>query len=102
MKKLFAAILTLCLCIGLLAGCGNGSKSDSPTKAAGNTKAADQDGEAQGSSGDKKVMVIGDTTFNASNEEPDVNPHNAYAGWACIRYAPIMHAQKPWRRGDIL
>lgn len=80
MKKLFAVALSLCLCIGLLAGCGKGSKSDSPTKA------ADQDGEAQGSSGDKKVMVIGDTTFNTSNEEPDVNPHNAYAGWACIRY----------------
>ena len=30
--------------------------------------------------------MIGDTTFNTSNEEPDVNPHNSYAGWACIRY----------------
>ena len=86
MKRLFAAILTLCLCIGMLAGCGNGSKPDNATKAAGNTEAAGQGGEAQDSSGDKKVMVIGDTTFNTSNEEPDVNPHNAYAGWACIRY----------------
>lgn len=32
------------------------------------------------------TFVFGDTTFNAENEEPDVNPHNAYSGWACIRY----------------
>lgn len=32
------------------------------------------------------TFVLGDTTFNAENEEPDVNPHNAYSGWACIRY----------------
>ena len=44
----------------------------------GNDKAA--------STGGQKVLTIGDTTFNSSNEEPDVNPHNAYAGWACIRY----------------
>ena len=30
--------------------------------------------------------MIGDTTFNPSNEELDVNPHNSYSGWACIRY----------------
>lgn len=34
----------------------------------------------------KKTMVIGDTTFNSSNEENNVNPHDAYSGWACIRY----------------
>ncbi len=33
-----------------------------------------------------KSFVLGDTTFNAENEEPSVNPHAAYAGWACIRY----------------
>ncbi len=32
------------------------------------------------------VFISGDTTFNPENEEPDVNPHNAYSGWACIRY----------------
>lgn len=32
------------------------------------------------------TFVLGDTTFNAENEEPDVNPHNTYSGWACIRY----------------
>lgn len=34
----------------------------------------------------KKTLVIGDTTFNSSNEENNVNPHDAYSGWACIRY----------------
>ena len=35
---------------------------------------------------DKKTVVFGDTTFNAENEEADINPQNTYAGWACIRY----------------
>lgn len=34
----------------------------------------------------KTTFVLGDTTFNAENEEPDINPHRAYSGWACIRY----------------
>ncbi|MBQ5420088.1 MAG: ABC transporter substrate-binding protein, partial [Selenomonas sp.] len=63
-KKLLALGLGLCLSVGVLAGCG----SD----------------KGAGTGG--KVLTIGDTTFNSSNEEPDVNPHNAYAGWACIRY----------------
>ena len=33
-----------------------------------------------------KTFTFGDTTFNAENEEGDINPHNSYAGWACIRY----------------
>ena len=33
-----------------------------------------------------KSFVLGDTTFNAENGEPDVDPHNEYSGWACIRY----------------
>lgn len=64
-KKIISLVLMTCLSIGLLAGCGK-----SETK------------EVTG----KKSFVFGDTTFNASNEEADVNPHNAYAGWACIRY----------------
>lgn len=44
------------------------------------------DKDASDTSGDKKSFVFGDTTFNAENEEPDINPHNAYSGWACIRY----------------
>ena len=35
---------------------------------------------------DVKKLVFGDTTFNAENEEADINPHNTYAGWACVRY----------------
>ena len=34
---------------------------------------------------EKKTFVFGDTTFNAENEEADINPQNTYAGWACIR-----------------
>ena len=63
-QKLLALGVGLCLSMGVVAGCGN----DKPAGNAG------------------KVLTIGDTTFNSSNEEPDVNPHNAYAGWACIRY----------------
>lgn len=43
-------------------------------------------GEEQGADGAKKTFTLGDTTFNAENEEPSINPHEAYAGWACIRY----------------
>lgn len=28
---------------------------------------------------DNKTFILGDTTFNSENEEPDVNPHNAYS-----------------------
>ena len=64
-KKLMSLALGLCLSAGVMAGCGS-------------DKAAQTGGQ--------KVLTIGDTTFNSSNEEPDVNPHNSYAGWACIRY----------------
>lgn len=64
-KKLTALMLGAMLCIGAMTGCSN---------------------DTAGNSSGKKVLTIGDTTFNSSNEEPDVNPHNAYAGWACIRY----------------
>ena len=40
----------------------------------------------QASAEDVKKLVFGDTTFNAENEEADINPQNTYAGWACIRY----------------
>ncbi len=65
LKKLLVVAISVCLVMTVFAGCGaKKEKSDSG----------------------KKTLVIGDTTFNSSNEEPDVNPHNAYAGWACIRY----------------
>ena len=66
MKKILASLLALCLSLGILAGCGSSNKP------------------AQ--SGGKKAFVFGDTTFNAENEEPTINPHDAYSGWACIRY----------------
>lgn len=43
-------------------------------------------GSSAASPAGEKVFYYGDTTFNAENSEPDVNPHNAYSGWACIRY----------------
>lgn len=67
-KKVIAFLAASILAVGTLAGCASDEKSES-TSADG-----------------KKVFVFGDTTFNPENEEPDVNPHNAYSGWACIRY----------------
>ena len=66
MKKILALLLALCMVLGL-AACGSGSN-------------------APAASGGKKTFVFGDTTFNAENEEPDINPHYAYSGWPCIRY----------------
>ena len=65
MKKFWALFFALCLAAGLLAGCGgNGGEKAVSTK----------------------KMTVGDTTFNPENAEPNVNPHESYAGWACIRY----------------
>lgn len=73
-KNLTAWMLTLCMTAGILAGCGGTSGKE--------TQGA---GESAGSAEPVK-LVMGDTTFNAENEEADTNPHSAYAGWACIRY----------------
>lgn len=67
MKKLILMLLSALLLGSLLAGCGG--RTGTETAGVG-----------------KKTFVFGDTTFNAENEEPNVNPHEAYAGWACIRY----------------
>lgn len=84
MKKIIAIALSLCLCTGVLAGCGS---SSAPSDSAGNAGSAESTGDAGAdTSAGKKTLVIGDTSFNTSNEEADVNPHSAYAGWACIRY----------------
>ncbi len=66
-KSILVLIATVFLAAGLLTGCGSNDKT-APDGKAGNT------------------FVFGDTNFNAQNEIPDVNPHNAYSGWACIRY----------------
>ncbi|MDE6896297.1 MAG: ABC transporter substrate-binding protein, partial [Lachnospiraceae bacterium] len=60
---------------GLLAGCKDKDSASAPEDAGGIQTA---EGE--------KVFYYGDTTFNAENDESDVNPHNGYSGWACIRY----------------
>lgn len=64
-KKRMAMFIAGCLVLGLFSGCGKTDK---------------------GASDGKKTMVIGDVSFNSANEESDINPHNTYAGWACIRY----------------
>ncbi len=61
--RFLAVALSLCLIFGLLSGCGDSGDADGKT-----------------------TFVFGDTTFNPENEEPDINPHNTYSGWACIRY----------------
>ena len=71
-KRAAAFFMAVCLGAGLLAGCGS-EKSTTNTEGVSEAK-------------EKKTFVFGDTTFNPENEEPDVNPHNQYAGWACIRY----------------
>ncbi len=66
-KTIAALAMAVCMAWLLLTGCS--SHAPSSTERAAET-----------------TFVLGDTTFNAENEEPDVNPHNAYSGWACIRY----------------
>ena len=73
--KIFALLLSLTMAAGMLAGCG--AEKTEHNDAATQTEAA-QEG--------KKTFVFGDTTFNAENEESNINPHSAYCGWACIRY----------------
>ena len=70
-KKLSAMLLAVCLGTGALAGCGSQDSGKTQTQETENGK---------------KTFVFGDTTFNPENEEPNVNPHETYAGWACIRY----------------
>ena len=79
MKKILAILMVLCLSVGILAGCG--SSANAPASSGGNSGAS-----SDAVSGTKKTFVFGDNTFNASNEEPTINPHEAYSGWPCIRY----------------
>lgn len=70
MVVLSVVLLTVCL-----AACGSES---------GITGKSSAENEQAGAG--EKVFYYGDTTFNAENDEADVNPHNGYSGWACIRY----------------
>lgn len=72
-KKGLQLICVGVLIVSLLTGCGGASADRTENSAAENDNG-------------KKTFVLGDTTFNAENEEPNVNPHEAYAGWACMRY----------------
>lgn len=67
LKSITALALSLVLTLGLFTGCG--SKETADTAETGGNR-----------------FVLGDTTFNPENEEPDIDPHNTYSGWACIRY----------------
>ena len=69
MKKKMAMIMMFCLLVS-----------------SGTAGAQAESGTAGAQAAGKKTMTIGDTTFNPENAEPDVNPHNDYAGWATIRY----------------
>lgn len=71
MKKLVAMVLALTLTAATFVGCG--------------TKAENQTADSNVESG-KKTFVLGDTTFNAENEEANIDPHDTYCGWAAIRY----------------
>ena len=81
MKRIVTSFLTLCLVGTLFAGCSKGTESG--VSSASSSAVSQTEVSAESS---KKTMVIGDTTFNPENAEPDVNPHNDYAGWAAIRY----------------
>ena len=84
MKKLIPLLLSVSMMVMLLAGCG------APT----------DDANSDAGTSAKKTLTIGDTTFNPENAEPDVNPHNDYAGWACIRYGigeTLVTILIPWR-----
>ena len=71
-KKIGAVLLIMAMTLGLLTGCGGNSER--------------KDGSAKAENTSEKVFTYGDTTFNAENDESDVNPHRGYSGWACIRY----------------
>ncbi len=70
-KLLFILLLSLTIAV-LVAGCGDTKTTPEKSPSAPSVE--------------KTSFIFGDTTFNPENEEPDVNPHNTYAGWACIRY----------------
>lgn len=83
-KKTGAVVLALTISVGLLTGCG--SSSSYGKKSGGTGDRAEESQEEGSTASEGKVFYYGDTTFNAENDEADVNPHNGYAGWACIRY----------------
>lgn len=84
-KKTGAVLLAMTVTAGLLTGCGGKSSSSDPSTST-EKKEQTNDSNISDASEGEKVFYYGDTTFNAENDEPDVNPHYGYSGWACIRY----------------
>lgn len=89
LKKTGAAILSAAMAASLVAGCGSSQNTAAPT-ASGTLETSGTSGtsgESAASAGTastestegEKVFYYGDTTFNAENDEADVNPHNGYA-----------------------
>ncbi|QFJ54680.1 ABC transporter substrate-binding protein [Pseudobutyrivibrio xylanivorans] len=74
-KKTIALVLSLALAATAFIGCGNTTKDSA-------SESQTQETQTSG----KKVFTFGDTTFNAENEEPTIDAHDAYCGWPCIRY----------------
>ena len=75
-KRMLTFLLAAGLLASLLAGCGGGNTGNG----------SDSGSVSAGSGSGEKALVWGDTTFNAENGEPDINPHRDNSGWACIRY----------------
>jgi len=69
-KKLLAIVLAFTFAASALVGCGATAKKETGSESAGG----------------KKVLVFGDTTFNAENEEATIDPHDTYCGWPAVRY----------------
>lgn len=74
--------ISLILAVGLFAAAISGCAKESADSETENGQETSQEEDSQG----KKTFVFGDTTFNAENGEPDLNPHRDNSGWACMRY----------------
>ncbi len=70
-KKMTALVLATLMGMSVMTGCG----------AANEESKKDENADTG-----KKVLTFGDTTFNAENEEANINPHDTYCGWPCVRY----------------
>ena len=79
-RKLMSLLLAAPLAVTSLTACGGTGSGGTASGEGGKTA------ESTAASGGEKVLVFGDTTFNAENEESNINPFEAYCGWACIRY----------------
>lgn len=88
-RSALAKSLTVSLAVAVslaLTGCGPSDDASKDTSTAANEVATASQPSANSAAEAPAVFVFGDTTFNAENEEPDVNPRNGYAGWAALRY----------------